>query len=59
MPRKLPNLPPLDTEDTLYLDKEDDMWCIFGSESGYCYASYASKEEAERFLLESIPQSKR
>lgn len=28
-------------------DWEVNMWCIFGSASGFCYATYSNKEEAD------------
>lgn len=28
-------------------DEDSQMYCVFGSESGFCYATYAGKEEAE------------
>lgn len=30
------------------LDEESELYCVFGSDSGFAYASYASEEEAER-----------
>jgi hypothetical protein len=29
-------------------DEDTDMWCVFGSDSGFVYASYGSESRAER-----------
>jgi hypothetical protein len=29
------------------LDEETELWCVFGTESGFAYATYADKLDAE------------
>lgn len=37
-------------KDELYIIKEDGWWCVFGTETGKCYAQYGSKELAEEYI---------
>lgn len=45
------DLKPIDGE-YKYVEFDDDFdcWAIFGSESGYCYGQYNSREQAEKNL---------
>lgn len=43
-----------------YVDFDDEsmMYCVFGSDSGFAYASYADKGEANRKLEEMLENTK-
>ena len=36
-------------------DTHTECWGIFGTESGFCYRTYSSEEEAESNLVEMNP----
>lgn len=36
----------LDKNGELYVDEDNGEFMVFGSESGFCYGSYGSQEEA-------------
>lgn len=31
-------------------DEDTNAWCVFGSESGFAYANFVDKEDAQTFL---------
>jgi hypothetical protein len=37
-----------DTRDQFYVDRENGSFGVFGTESGFCYALYSDRGEAER-----------
>lgn len=38
--------------DELYVDFDDEtsFWCVFGTESGHCYASFCDEEVASSWM---------
>ena len=37
------------------LDDETGCWCLFGTETGHAYASFADREEAEAYCKQNFP----
>jgi hypothetical protein len=47
----LPVRPTYKEEKYVEYDNEYEVWGIFGVDSGFCYATYSSEEEANRDIL--------
>lgn len=37
-----------DTRDKFYVDSDGDDFGVFGTESGFCYALYSDRDEAQQ-----------
>lgn len=44
----------LDVAGELYVDPFEDGYAVFGSESGFCYATFNDKSEAQEYVLERM-----
>jgi hypothetical protein len=39
----------IDKKSDVYVDTDEGMHCVFGADSGFCYATFADGEEAETY----------
>ena len=39
------------------LDEDTDLWCVFGSESGFAYQAFSTEEEADEWLSLNTPST--
>ena len=37
-------------KEELYIEVEDGWYCVFGSDTGTCYAQYGNREGAENYI---------
>ena len=37
---------------SVYVEKDNGSWCVFGEHTGFCYAEYAAKRDADDLAVE-------
>lgn len=45
-------------KEVLYIAVDDGWYCVFGSETGFCYAQYGSQKEAEKYITRNTNEKK-